>query len=129
MLKHFLLNAFRLLWRNKTHSLINIASLSIGLTVFAFAFLYVKGELSYDRSWPDADRIHRLTLEQRGLPGSADGIMNNVVARAYPSITDYFSNEIDKITRVSNTAARLKDSESNAYWNFSFVDEEFTDIF
>lgn len=80
----FLRTALRNLLRHKVQSLINIGSLALGLTVFGFAFLYVKQELSYDRGWPDTDRVHRLLVERRGLPGSTDGLFASVDAQVWP---------------------------------------------
>lgn len=129
MFRHFLTGIFKNLWRHKLHSLIHIASLAIGLTVFAFAFIYVKHEVSVNRSWPNAEGIHRLVIEQKGIPGSADGTFTSVVARAYPIFTDYFSNEIDQVTRLYSTGVQPKDSDTPSFLQLAFVDPAFSDIF
>lgn len=132
MLRNFLITAFRNVWRSKIHSLINIVSLTTGLTVFAFAFVYVKNELSYDRGWPEAERIHRLTLEQKGLPGNPDGTFNTVVARAYPSIKEYFADEFDAITRAYAFSVQMvqEDGKPEPFSRgLTFVDPAYADIF
>ena len=70
MFKIIVIGALRNLWRSKINTLINLLSLSIGLTVFAFAFIYVKKEVSYNKGWFEADRIHRFIIVRNGLPGS-----------------------------------------------------------
>jgi putative ABC transport system permease protein len=60
MLKSYFLIAWRNCRKNKVYSAINIAGLAIGLSVFWLMALYIADELSYDRSWTDADRIYRV---------------------------------------------------------------------
>lgn len=124
----FLRSALRNLLRHKTQMLINVGSLAIGLTVFGFAFLYVKQELSYDRGWQDSGRVHRLLVEQRGLPGLTDGVYNLLSAAIWPRLTDYFSPYIERAARVSSGGVRLKD-EDNFYLSVKFVEPAFLDIF
>lgn len=127
MLKLFISSARRNLLRHKLQSLINIASLALGLTVFGFAFLYVKQELSYDRGWPDGDRVHRLTLEQRGFPGLSDRSYAVALARSYTRLMDRFAADFEAATRMTNTGVRLADTQNLpiAMW---FVDPPFADI-
>lgn len=125
----FLLAALRNLLRRKVQSLINITSLAIGLTVFGFAFLYVKQELSYDRGWPDGERVHRLLVDQRGIPGAVDQVHTSALDRTWQLITGYFAADIEAATRTSTGPARLVDSESRNYMNLKFVDPQFLDLF
>ncbi len=54
-------------WRNlkkyKTYSAINLLGLTVGLVSTWFISLYVLNELSYDRSFSNADRIYRVALD------------------------------------------------------------------
>jgi putative ABC transport system permease protein len=128
MLKTFLLATLRNLRRHKLHSLINIASLAIGLAVFGFAVLYVKQELSYNR-WPDADRIHRLVIEQRGIPGVPDTVTPSLQSRLWPRVTDYFAPQIEQATRATIFAVKPVDGEAALTTGLLFVDPGFADIF
>lgn len=112
MLQHFVVSALRNLLRHKLQTLINIASLATGLTVFAFAFLYVKQEMSYDRSWPDGERVHRLTLEQRGFPGLPDRSYFATLARSYDRLMARFGDEFEYASRVYPGPVILPESES-----------------
>ncbi len=57
-------NYFTIAWRNlKKHtvfSIVNITGLALGLAVFWLIGLYVTDELSYDRSYANANRIYRV---------------------------------------------------------------------
>jgi ABC-type antimicrobial peptide transport system permease subunit len=64
MLKNFFKIVFRNIKRHKTYSFINITGLSMGLTVFILAFLYIQHELSYDKFNRNADNIYRIVFEQ-----------------------------------------------------------------
>jgi ABC-type antimicrobial peptide transport system permease subunit len=57
MFYHFKI-ILRNLRRNFTYSAINIAGLTIGITVSVLIFLWVHHERSFDRYYPDADRIY-----------------------------------------------------------------------
>ena len=60
MLKHFLKTSFRNLLRNKTHALINIFGLSLGMICALIIFQKARHELSYDQHQPNKDRIYRV---------------------------------------------------------------------
>jgi len=60
MLKNFLRTAFRNLLRNKVHSFINIAGLSLGMAVTILIGLWMYDELSYDKSFSNYNSIGRV---------------------------------------------------------------------
>lgn len=60
MLKSFLLTALRSIARNKFYGLLNITSLTIGLTCFALISLHLYHELSFDRHHKNARNIYRV---------------------------------------------------------------------
>src|SRR5690606_17163882 len=104
---------------------VKVASLAIGLCVFTMTYLYVKRELSFDRGWPDAERILRLTVVQQGLPGAPDGSFNTVNARAWPALLDYFSDQIAQATRLANVVVRAGESDDARILNLGYVDPAF----
>jgi putative ABC transport system permease protein len=55
-----LLLSLRLLYKNKTFTIINILGLSIGIATFFALTRYVEYEFSYNKFFPDADRIYRV---------------------------------------------------------------------
>src|SRR6202012_4175591 len=70
MLKSYIRVALRNLRKNKIYSVINIAGLAVGLAVFWLMGLYIADELSYDRAWPNADRIYRVVQSGSWSGGS-----------------------------------------------------------
>jgi putative ABC transport system permease protein len=60
MFVNYLKIAFRALARQKGYAAINIIGLALGISVCALITLYVVDELSYDSSYPNADRIYRV---------------------------------------------------------------------
>lgn len=60
MLKNYLKIAFRSLFRSKTHSIINILGLGIGIACCILIVLFVKEEWTFDKFHSKADRIYRV---------------------------------------------------------------------
>lgn len=60
MFKNYFKVAVRNLRKNSFYSFINIAGLSIGIAVCLIILLFVSNEMSYDKHFPNADRIYRL---------------------------------------------------------------------
>jgi len=60
MLKNYLKTAVRNLRKQRTHSVINIAGLAVGMAVFILILSYVWFELSFDRYHTNTDQIYRV---------------------------------------------------------------------
>ncbi|MFK8007625.1 MAG: ABC transporter permease [Saprospiraceae bacterium] len=60
MFRHHIKIGYRNLLKNKTYSAIKIGGFSIGIAAFLLITLFVKDELSYDRSYENQDRIYRM---------------------------------------------------------------------
>lgn len=60
MLKNYLTIAWRNILKYKGISLINVAGLALGMACSLLIFVWVDGQMSVDRSQPNADRIFRL---------------------------------------------------------------------
>lgn len=58
MLRHYLIAALRNLARNKLYSTINVVGLAVGFAAATLIALFVRDELSFDRKWPDHERIY-----------------------------------------------------------------------
>lgn len=68
MLGHYFKISVRHLLKHKGHSLINILGLALGMACCLLILLFLRHELSYDRFYPDAERIYRVTQEFE-IPG------------------------------------------------------------
>jgi len=60
MFKNYLKVAIRNINRNKGFSIINIAGLTIGITICFLILLYVVHEITYDRHFPNAENTYRV---------------------------------------------------------------------
>src|ERR1700745_2021927 len=94
MIKNYFKIALRNLARNKIFSVINIMVLAIGLSCFLLISLYVLDELSYDRFYPNADRIYRINSDIRfggadlHMPVTSD-MMGQLLKKDYPQVEEY----------------------------------------
>jgi putative ABC transport system permease protein len=64
MVKNFLFPALRMLLKNRWHSLINIAGLTLGIACAIVIFVIVRFELSFDRDHLSKERIYRIVTER-----------------------------------------------------------------
>ena len=83
--------ALRQLRKNKNFTALNILGLTLGLTTFLLIVLYIKDELSFDRSNQKADRIVRINsdLIDRGNRTSfadAAPIVASTLKANYPEV-------------------------------------------
>lgn len=60
MFRNYLTTAIRSLFRSKTHSLVNIFGLALGIACVFFIGLYLQHELSYDRFHDKAENLYRV---------------------------------------------------------------------
>lgn len=94
MLKNYFKVAIRNLWRTKTFSVINIAGLATGLCCFILIILFVADELSYDKHFPNAERIFRANADikfggaETQYPFSSD-LMGQTLQHDYPEVENY----------------------------------------
>lgn len=71
MLRNYLKIALRQAWRNPGTTFINLAGLSIGITICFLIGLFARDEWQFDQHHPDKDRIYRITAERGGEGGPA----------------------------------------------------------
>ncbi|HEY2726679.1 MAG TPA: ABC transporter permease, partial [Parafilimonas sp.] len=129
MLKNYLKIAWRNIRKNKTYSIINIAGLAIGLACFLLIALYVMDELSYDRFYPNADRIYRINSDIKfggsslHMPVTSD-MMGELLKKDYPQVEQY--------TRIYTFTGDKLIKKGNDYIdeaNVAHVDSTFFDVF
>jgi putative ABC transport system permease protein len=133
MLIKYIILIFRNLWRFRLYSLLNIVGLAIALAVATLIFIYVRTELSYDRSFPKADRIYRIANYNtsgprarnwaNGSPMMAEEITKFLpeiesIARLYPiteSVLEYYQDSMNVTSHMDNGGF--------------FIDSTFLDMF
>ncbi|HLP47875.1 MAG TPA: ABC transporter permease, partial [Candidatus Kapabacteria bacterium] len=126
MLKNYLKVAFRTLGKQKSTSFINIACLTIGISVCLFLLLWVQDELSYDRFHENANRIYR-------VPSQVE--VNNQIKRGAstaaplaPALIAEFP-WIQKIMRLDSYKLTIKLQDKCLREEIFFSDPEIFDIF
>ncbi len=65
MLKNYIKTAFRSLIKQKVYTGINVLGLAVSITACLLIVFYVKFELSYDKFFPEGDRIYKMVLERK----------------------------------------------------------------
>ncbi len=65
MFGNYMKIALRNLRKNRTHSVLNVSGLTVGLAAFILIALYVQHELSFDQYHENADRMYRVVRENR----------------------------------------------------------------
>lgn len=66
MLIHYFKIAIRSIWKDRVFSCINIVGLAVAMACSLLLIFWIKNELSYETSYPYADRIYRLIeVEER----------------------------------------------------------------
>ena len=83
MLKNYILLAIRHLRRDKTHALINISSLAIGLAIVLLIALWIFDECTYDRFNPHYDHVARVMQFE-----TTNGATDVSSSLPYPLIND-----------------------------------------
>ncbi len=66
MIKNYIITTLRSFWKNRSHALVNVLGLSLGITCSILIFLIIRFELSYDDYHANRDHIYRVVTEFRG---------------------------------------------------------------
>lgn len=129
MIKNYLTIAVRSLLKNKVYSTINIVGLAMGLTCFILISMYILDEVSYDRFYPNAERIYRVNTDIRfggtdlKLPLSSDPL-GPVLKKDYPQVEQFVR------LYTSEGAKQIKKGASFIRENdVAYADSTFFDVF
>lgn len=71
MIANYFKIGFRILFRQRSYTVLNIIGLAIGIAVFVFIYLYIQSEIRFDRHWTDENQIYRVT-SKFNLDGNID---------------------------------------------------------
>lgn len=110
MLSSYLKIAWRNITGNPLFSAINVIGLSIGLACCIIITIFVRYELSFDKEWKDADRIHRVTRDFFGN----DLRLAAIAPPIAPLLAEDFP-EIEAITRLLTVGEVTLTYEEESY--------------
>ncbi len=99
MLSNYFKIALRNLLKNGRFTLLNVLGLGTGVACCLLILLYVADERSYDRHWPDGERIYRMSLE-RIYPDRRTGYA--IVPPSYAQSVKNECPEVAEVVRVAN---------------------------
>ncbi len=130
MIRNYFKIALRNLVKNKIYSLVNIISLTLGLTVMLLVYLYVQDDLSFDRFHENGNQIYRLVQDVKDVDGR-EGKMGNTglpQGKAFkdelPEFIDFcrFKNGWNTLVRKENDGfkEKLMYADPSVFTMFSF---------
>jgi putative ABC transport system permease protein len=128
MFTNWITIAFRNFYKFRFYTLINVAGLTIGITVCLVILLFIKFELSYDRFNTKADRIVRVDWDLQ-LGGT-----RTYNAAVTPPMAEVFVHDFPEV----EAAARLRylgsfqfkrEIESTVEWRVVYADNDLFSIF
>jgi putative ABC transport system permease protein len=137
MLKNYFKIAIRQLSKQKMYAVIKIGGFALSIAACLLIALYIRYELSYDRFYPDADRIHRLVGER------TDNGVTQPKGLAWPApfakaLRDEFP-EVEMTARImpsrlftgagANQLRRADKVENTYEEGFTFADPELLELF
>ncbi len=96
MFRNYLKIALRIVRKDNTFTLINVVGLATGLAIALLIIQYVRFELSYESSYPLANRIVRLTIDY--LNGNTVDAQD---AEAYPPIGAKAKREMSEVVNFT----------------------------
>jgi len=126
--------AWRSLVKHKMYSAIKIGGFAIGIAACLLIALFIKDELSYDSTYPEAKRIFRVVAETTEGEFAGQGV--DFPAPFAKALKDEFP-EFEKVARINpnslftgggNPIRRIDAAQNTYEEGFTFADQELLDI-
>ncbi|MBX2895293.1 MAG: ABC transporter permease [Cyclobacteriaceae bacterium] len=128
MFQNYFKIASRNLLKQKLYSGINIAGLALGLTCFMVILLYVQHEFSYDRFYPNTERIYRVYQKQAGNEFMGTDYFAVTPAQLARVMMEECP-EVAHATSVQRTSGLLSHNDTNFWQEGIAADAEFFNVF
>ena len=135
MLKNYLKIAIRQLRKQKLYAAIKIGGFAMGIAACLLIGLYIRNETSYDRSYPDADRIYRV-IGYYNMDGKLEkgtdfpAPMGKALKASFPEVEisgRLMPNSL--FDRAGSNEVRPADKMQNTYEEgFTYADQEMLDL-
>lgn len=111
MIRNYFKTAWRILWRNKIYTSINVLGLSLGICACVTIYLISGYELSFDTFHPDKDRIFRVMTTSHFAAGDKD-VMSKVPYSAVAAARGELPG-VEAISAVSMYSAKIEVPDGN----------------
>lgn len=128
MLQHYWKTALRNLLRNKLFTSINVIGLSVSIAIFLALTAYVKYQFSYDKFYPEGDRIYRVDYYeyQQGIPVLQSARTHDRTAL----LVHEYVPQAEAVSRVYNEKAYVFTEDTRIVdQDMLFVDSSFFKVF
>ncbi len=135
MLFNYLKTALRNILRNKFYSVINILGLSVGIAVFLLIFFYVEYEYNFDKHFPQAEQICRITTNMYWENGDIQytAVSANAVAPAlkkdYPEVIAATRFRVNPSVFVEKQLVDTLNAVNKNFEEVYFIDSSFFKVF
>ena len=128
MVKNYLKIAWRNLLTHKSHSVINVVGLAVGMACFLLILFYVKDESSYDKFHSKFDNIYRVT--EVNYSDGGETLLANAYSAIGPALKNDFP-EFDAFTRIHVDEFSVSNGPMLTFQEsqFAFTDSTFWEIF
>ncbi|HEY4197581.1 MAG TPA: ABC transporter permease [Mucilaginibacter sp.] len=135
MIRNYLKVAIRQLQKQKFYAAIKIGGFAMGIAACLLIGLYIRDELSFDKSYPDADRIYRI-IGYYNSDGKVDkgtawpAPMGKTLKADFPEVEisgRLMPNSL--FEKAGSNEVRRADQVQNTYeQGFTYIDQEMLDI-
>lgn len=119
--------AFRVLWRDKLNTGLNLLGLTIGIACFLLLGLYVKQELSYDQFHSKKDRIYRTWLKEDYGDGKI--FFNSTTPFRFETLLEENFPEIEAAVQYNLVSYLVGRGESRLTENVAIISQDFFKVF
>lgn len=129
MWKNYLKVSWRSISKNRFYSAINVFGLALGIGFAYLTFLYVSGELRYDRFHEKADRIYRIV--EKTVDSNTGETKATSVVTPIPLGTSLIEEypEIENIARFGSFSSVVKREDDSFRQTVLVVDRDFFQLF
>ncbi|MCF6437898.1 ABC transporter permease [Pseudoalteromonas luteoviolacea] len=131
MLQNYFLTTIRAFKRQKSHILLNVVGMTIGLSAFLLMYLFVSDELTFDRYHPDYQNTYRIASEYPDMGLGKPG--GTIVTPVLPSLLkSQFSEQVNAVTQIgfpTGWYVLRKDTELLPQLKLQWADEHLFEVF
>jgi putative ABC transport system permease protein len=132
MLFNYVKIAFRNLIKNKLHTIINVAGLSLGIASVFLITIYVQRELSYDRYYDQSENLYRITWDSENPQTRTPHPMAQALVQDFPEVESAVSLSPLWAAGLTREIFSVRNLEKNTRFdekNILAVDTTFFDVF
>src|SRR5690349_9132651 len=132
MLLNYFKIALRNLVKNKLHTIINVAGLSLGIASVFLITIYVQRELSYDKYYDEYENLYRITWQSENPQTRTPHPMAQALVQDFPEVESAVSLTPLWAAGLTRETFSFRNLEKNIRFdekNVLAVDTTFFDVF